>query len=108
MTSPGLIDLSISRMTPLIRLLTVFCKPKPIPRPTAPPTTASPVRSTPTLRMAISTASATSTIFSDFVNRTWTVGDNARLVLMRASIKLVRYSANDNKTASATVDFMTV
>ena len=40
MMSPGLIDLSMSRMIPLIRLDTTFCKPKPIPTPSAPLNTA--------------------------------------------------------------------
>ena len=57
--------------------------------------------------IAKSTASETSTIFSDFVNSTCTVGDNVWLVRIRASIKLVRYSATDSNTASAIVDLMT-
>ena len=94
-------------MTPLIKLLTIFCKPKPMPTPSKPPNTASAGRSMPTLSIATSTAIEISTIFSDFANSTCTVGDNVWLVRIRASIKLVKYSATDSKTASAIVDLMT-
>ena len=47
-----------------------------MPTPSKPPNTARPVRSIPTARIATSTASETSTIFSDFVNSTCTVGDS--------------------------------
>jgi hypothetical protein len=108
MMSPAWIDLSISRITPLTRLLTVFWKPKPMPRPIAPPTTANAVRSMPTLLIAISTASVPNPIFSDFVSRTCAVGDKALLVRIRDSIKPATYSATDNSTASASVDLTTV
>ena len=39
-------------MTPLIKLLTIFCKPKPTPTPSKPPNTAKPVRSMPTALIA--------------------------------------------------------
>ena len=48
-TSPGLMDLSKSRIIPLIKLLTTFCNPKPIPTPSAPPKTARVVSSMPAL-----------------------------------------------------------
>src|SRR5690606_16045999 len=50
-TSPGLIERSISRMIPASRLPKVFCRPKPSARPSAPENTASAVRSIP--RMSI-------------------------------------------------------
>ena len=34
--SPGFTDLSASRITPLMKLATIFCRPKPMPTPTAP------------------------------------------------------------------------
>jgi hypothetical protein len=46
-TSPGLIERSISRMIPASRLPKVFCRPKPTARPNAPENTVSAVRSTP-------------------------------------------------------------
>ena len=46
-TSPGLIDLSSSRITPLTRFDTTFCKPKPIPMPMAPEKIVKLVRSKP-------------------------------------------------------------
>ncbi len=49
-TSPGLIDLSASRMMPLTRFDTIFCRPKPTPTPTAPEKNASAERSMPTGR----------------------------------------------------------
>jgi hypothetical protein len=47
-TSPGFTDLSASRMMPLTRLDTIFCRPKPTPTPTAPENTASAEMSMPT------------------------------------------------------------
>ncbi len=44
-TSPGLIERSISRMIPAIRLPIVFCRPKPTASPSAPENTAKVVRS---------------------------------------------------------------
>ena len=55
-TSPGLIDLSIKRMMPAIRLPKVFCRPKPIAKPNAPENTASAVKSMP--RMSTPTKNA--------------------------------------------------
>src|SRR5580692_2963833 len=47
MTSPGLIDRSMSNTKPLTKLAAIDCKPKPKPKPTAPVSTVSAVRSTP-------------------------------------------------------------
>ena len=47
MTSPGLIDLSASRMMPLTKFDTIFCRPKPRPTPIAPENNASAERSMP-------------------------------------------------------------
>ena len=51
--SPGLTDLSASRMTPEMKLATIFCRPKPIPTPTAPEKIANAERSMPTALSAI-------------------------------------------------------
>ncbi len=47
MTSPGLMDLSISSTNPLTKLLAMACRPKPSPKPMAPVSTFSVVTSTP-------------------------------------------------------------
>ena len=58
----------------------------------------------PTLWIATSTAIEISTIFSDFVNSTCTLGDRFWLVRMRDSVNVVKYSATDSSTASDTVE----
>ena len=55
MTSPGLMDLSISSTKPLTKLAAMACRPKPRPMPTAPVSTVSAVRSTPAALMPSST-----------------------------------------------------
>src|ERR1700674_1857167 len=47
MTSPGLIDRSSKRTKPLTKLAAIDCRPKPKPKPIAPVSTVSAVRSTP-------------------------------------------------------------
>jgi hypothetical protein len=66
-TSPGLIERSISRISPAIRLPKVFCKPKPMARPKAPENTVSAVKLIPSRSMPMKNASAqtmSETIFS--------------------------------------------
>ena len=46
--SPGFTDLSASRMMPLMKLATIFCRPKPMPTPAAPVKIASAERLMPT------------------------------------------------------------
>ena len=46
--SPGFTDLSASRMMPQMKLATIFCRPKPMPTPTAPEKIASADRLMPT------------------------------------------------------------
>src|SRR5947207_9441843 len=60
MTSPGLIDLSTSRITPLTKFDTIFCRPKPTPTPSAPVKIASAERSIPVDRTTIRIASVIS------------------------------------------------
>ncbi len=100
MTSPGLIDLSSSRMMPLIRLETTFCRPKPRPRPTAPENTASAVRSMPTLWRASRKATVSRVIFSSLPSSTWTDGVRSCHALMRRSRRLESASAPHSSTAS--------
>ena len=74
MTSPGLIDLSASRMMPLTRFDTIFCKPKPTPTPTAPEKIASAEKSMPTEPSTISTAKVTSAARMSLPSSTWIEG----------------------------------
>ena len=59
MVSPGLIDLSSNKINPDIKLENIFCMPKPIPTPIAPPSTAKAVRSIPTVLKPNRIAAAT-------------------------------------------------
>ena len=61
-TSPGFIERSSSRMMPLTKFDTIFCRPKPMPTPTAPLKTANAVRSMPTALRPISSATEISAI----------------------------------------------
>ncbi len=74
MTSPGLIDLSASRMMPLTRFDTIFCRPKPMPTPTAPEKIASAEKSMPTEPSTISTAKVTSATRASLPSSTWIDG----------------------------------
>ena len=56
MRSPILIDFSSNRVMPLTKFAVIFCRPKPIPTPSAPPKTAKAVRSTPSADNVISMA----------------------------------------------------
>ena len=71
-------------------LLMTLCKPKPAPRPIAPPTTASAVRSIPKLVIPKSATTTIEATLIDFVNSTWTDGDNERLARIRVSSNPVR------------------
>ena len=62
MTSPGFIERSSSRMIPLTKFDTIFCRPKPRPTPTAPLKTAKAVRSMSTALRPISSATEISAI----------------------------------------------
>ena len=56
MTSYGLMDLSAMRVKPAMKLAAMRCRPRPIPRPTAPLNTASVARLKPTICSAMSNA----------------------------------------------------
>src|SRR5438552_10141970 len=60
MTSPGLMDLSMSSTKPLTKLLATDCRPKPSPRPMAPVSTLRVVTSTPAALIPSSTPSPSS------------------------------------------------
>src|SRR4029079_3430820 len=63
MTSPGLIDLSASRMMPLTKFDTIFCSPRPTPTPIAPVNTARPDRSMPAALSPRTMATAHSQVY---------------------------------------------
>ena len=77
-------------MTPDTRFDTTFCRPKPMPTPTAPENTASPVRSSPMARSPITTASVNRVICSSLATSTRIVGDRSALsASLRVTIAVI-------------------
>ena len=70
MTSPGLIDRSISRIRPLTKLDTTFCRPNPIPTPIAPPRIAKEERSNPIVDSAMAKLITTRMVLKTLANKT--------------------------------------
>ena len=101
--SPGFTDLSASRMMPEMKLATIFCRPIPIPTPTAPENTASAERLMPTAPRAIATATTISPIRIILTSSTWIDGVRSAERLIRLSAKLlamlVSHSASDQQRA---------
>ena len=101
-TSPGLIDLSASRMMPLTRLDTIFCKPKPRPTPTAPEKNASAERSMPTVESTIRIAKVISSRRINLPISTWIDGVKSALLRTRRSRKSLAAFAAHNVSISST------
>src|SRR5260221_451547 len=87
--SPGFTDLSASRMMPEMKLATIFCRPIPIPTPTAPENTASADKLMPTALSAMMTASTIRPIRIIFTSSTWIDGVKSVERVMRLSTKLL-------------------
>ena len=105
-TSPGLIDLSASRMMPLIRLETIFCRPKPRPTPMAPENSASAERSIPTELMTMMIASTINVMRISLPSRTLIVGVRSGVLWTRLSMRFPRSEASHNATSSSTTVLM--
>ena len=101
--SPGFTDLSASRMMPEMKLATIFCRPIPIPTPTAPEKIASAERLMPTALSAIAIATTISPIRIILTSSTWIDGVRSAERLIRLSTKLlamlVSHSASDQQRA---------
>ena len=101
-TSPGLIDLSASRMIPLTRLETIFCRPKPRPTPTAPEKNASAEKSMPTVESAIKIAKVISTRRISLPISTWIDGVRSAVLRTRRSRKSLAAFAAHSVSISST------
>ena len=108
MRSPGLIDLSINNNTPLKRLAIDFCKPSPIPIPTAPLNTAKAVRSIPTLEIATTTAIMINENLISLLIRTLTEGVISVDFLICCSMNCEINIANHRRTTSIKIPSITV
>ena len=103
MTSPGLIDRSISRMIPAIRLPNVFCRPKPTASPSAPEKTAKAVRSMPSRSMPTKKAAMTITTLAIFSTSNCCVGSRSGppRTTRRTTRLAIRTSRNSTSAVSA-------
>src|SRR5258708_3776584 len=99
MTSPGFIERSSSRMIPLTKFDTIFCRPKPMPTPTAPLKTAKAVRSMPTALRPISSATEISAILMRLPASARTEGLSAERRWSRVSTTRARPRAIHSKMA---------
>ena len=103
MMSPGLIDLSASRMMPLTRFDTIFCKPKPMPTPMAPEKKARAERSMPTVDKVIRMAKVISRSRVTLPISTWIDGVSSAVLRTRLSRKspaaFAAHSASMSRTA---------
>ena len=102
--SPGFTDLSASRMMPLMKLATIFCRPKPIPTPAAPEKIASADRLMPTALITAATAKTISASRIILTSSTWIDGVRSADRVIRLSTKLaamlVSHSASTSSTPS--------
>src|SRR5664280_1317990 len=103
-TSPGLIDLSASRMIPLTRLDTIFCRPKPRPTPTAPENSASTDKSMPMELSTTTMAMVSSAMRISLPISTWIDGVRSEKVCTRFSRKLLIALAPHNAVDETIVD----
>ena len=105
--SPGFTDLSASRMMPLMKLATIFCRPIPMPTPTAPENTASAERLMPTAPSAITIATTISPIRIILTSSTWIDGVRSLDGLIRLSAKLLAMLVSQSATTSSTPSLIT-
>ena len=108
MMSPGFIERSASRMMPLTKFETIFCRPKPRPTPIAPLNTANAVRSMPTVLSPISSASDTSTILQQVAGQRLHRRAEPRELLDPAAEQPGQASATHNSTAISSTALMTI
>ena len=84
-----------------MKLATIFCRPMPIPTPTAPENTASADRLMPTALTAMMTAIAISPIRIILTSSTWIDGVRSVERLMRLSAKLLAMLVSHSATTSS-------
>ena len=102
MVSPGLMERSSRMMIPEMKFETTFCRPKPIPTPTAPENTVKAVRSMPMPDIAATTATTMKVIFRSFPIRTRRDGVSSSERWIRLSRKLPSDTASHRVTLSST------
>src|SRR4051794_40033384 len=105
MMSPGLIERSASRMMPLTKFETIFCKPKPSPTPIAPLNTVNAVRSIPTAFSPISSARIISAILTRLRVSVWIDGLRPATCSMRPLTSRASANAAHSRIAISSAAF---
>src|SRR5882672_10812460 len=98
----GFHRLTRSRMMPLMKLATIFCKPKPIPTPAAPEKIASAERLMPTALMTTATANIIRASRIILTSSTWIDGVRSPDRVIRLSTKLLAMLVNHSATTRST------
>ncbi len=100
--SPGFTDLSASRMMPLMKLATIFCRPKPMPTPAAPEKIASAERLMPTALMTTAIAKTIKASRIILISSTWIDGVRSPDRVIRLSAKLLAILVSHSATTKST------